>query len=68
MLRTVFAIGLGILAASVLFKFLVPIAFGLLGLAIKIVLVGAVAYGVIRLVAPDTARRLHDRVNAPKSY
>lgn len=68
MLRTIFAVGLGIVAASILFKVLLPVAVGLLGLAIKILLVGAVAYAVIRLVSPDTARRLHEKVNAPRSY
>ena len=68
MLRTIFMIGvftlLGLFALKLVFG-IFPFAFGLfgalLGLAIKIAVVGAVGYLVIRLVSPDTARKLRSR-------
>jgi hypothetical protein len=68
MLRTIFSVGLLVVVGSIAFKLLAPLFLGLLGLAIKVLVVGAVAYGVIRLVSPSTARRLHDRANSGKSY
>ena len=65
MLRTLFTIGAialaGLFAIKVVFGLLGPLVgllLWLLGLAIKIALVGAVAYGVLRLVSPDTAKRI----------
>jgi hypothetical protein len=71
MLRTLFTIGVVAIVALYVLKFAGVIVFGvlgpLLGLAIKVLLVGAVVYGVIRLVAPDSARRLRDRFDT-RSY
>jgi hypothetical protein len=68
MLRTIFTIGLfavlGVVALGFLFNIftaLIGIAIFLLGLAIKIALVGLVIYVVIRIVSPETARRLRAR-------
>ena len=68
MLRTIFMIGLFALVglfvlklAFGLFGALFAILLGLLGLAVKIALVGFVIYLVIRVVAPDTARKLRER-------
>lgn len=65
MLRTLFTIGLialvGLFALKVVFGLLGPLVsllLVLLGLAIKIALVGAVAYVVLRVVSPSTAERL----------
>lgn len=68
MLRTIFTIGvftlLGIFALKLAFG-IFGFAFGilglLLGLAIKIAILGAIGYVVLRVVAPDTARRLTSR-------
>jgi ABC-type multidrug transport system permease subunit len=65
MLKNLFTIGLiallGLVALKVVFGLLGPLV-GLLlwvaGLAIQLALVGAVIYGVIRLVSPETAKRL----------
>ena len=65
MLKNLFAIGLiaviGLVALKVVFGLLGPLV-GLLlwlaGLALKLALVGAVVYGVVRIVSPDTARRI----------
>jgi hypothetical protein len=68
MLRTVFMIGL----FAILGLFALKIAFGLFGVlfaifwvvlwwAVKIAIVGAVIYFIIRLVSPDTISRLRSR-------
>jgi hypothetical protein len=65
MLRTIFMIGLfsvlGLIVLSIVFKILgglVGLLFALLGVAIKIALLGAAIYLVIRIFSPETARRL----------
>ena len=65
MLKNLFTIGLiavlGLVALKVVFGLLVPLV-GLLlwvaGLALKLALVGAVVYSIVRVVSPDTAKRL----------
>lgn len=68
MIRTVFTIGL----FAVLGLFLLRIAFGVLGfalglflgllkMALMVAVVGFCIYLVIRVVSPDTARRLRER-------
>lgn len=65
MLKNLFTIGLiallGLVALRVVFGLLGPLV-GLLlwvaGLAIQLALVGAVIYGVVRIVSPETAKRL----------
>jgi hypothetical protein len=65
MLRTIFTVGvftlLGIFALKLLFG-IFGVAFvllgTLLGLAIKIAVVGGVVYLAIRIVSPETARRI----------
>ena len=68
MLRTVLTIGvfamLGIMALNLIFAIL-PALVGMLvyflTLAVKIALFGALVYFIIRIVSPDTARRLRSR-------
>jgi hypothetical protein len=68
MLRTIFTVGLfailGLFALKLMFGIL-PALFGLLfwllGLAIKIAIVGGLIYLVIRIFSPDTARRLREK-------
>jgi uncharacterized BrkB/YihY/UPF0761 family membrane protein len=68
MLRTILSVG----AITLLGLFLLKLTFGVLGglfgllfwllaIAIRIALVGLVVYVVIRIVSPDTARRLRER-------
>ena len=76
MLRTLFTVGIMALVGLFLLKF----AFGILGgvlalflglvfVAVKILLIGAVAYVVLRIVAPGTARRLRERISGtPTTY
>ena len=68
MLRTILMTGvmvmLGIFALGFVFKIfggLIGLTFLLLGFAIKALIVGGIAYLVIRIVSPDTARRLRSR-------
>lgn len=68
MLRTIFMVGffalLGLFALKFVFGIL-PVLLGgflwLLFMAVKIALVGAGVYLVIRVVSPGTARRLRER-------
>jgi hypothetical protein len=68
MLRTIFAVGLmailGLIALKFIFGifgFLFAILFGLFFIAIKIALIGLVVYLVIRILSPDTARRIRQK-------
>jgi hypothetical protein len=68
MLRTIFSIGLFAVLGLFVLKFLFGILGFALGLffvllmwALKIGLILAVAYFIIRIVSPDTARRLRER-------
>lgn len=70
MLRTVFAVGvlalLGLFAMKFvfgIFGWLVGLVLWLLLLALKIAVVGALIYLIIRVVSPETARRLRDKFN-----
>ncbi|HXV16811.1 MAG TPA: hypothetical protein VD758_08525 [Gemmatimonadaceae bacterium] len=68
MLRTILMTGLmvmlGIFALGFVFKIfggLIALTFVLLGFALKALIVGGIAYVVIRIVSPDTARRLRSK-------
>lgn len=72
MLRTIFAVGvlaiLGVVVLKVVFGIFGGILGGLIAIliwavmqAIKIALVGLVIYFILKLVAPDTARRIKER-------
>ena len=65
MLRTLFTVGLiamlGLVALKLVFGLLGPLVgllFMLLGFAIRVFLIGAVLYVVIRVVSPRTAERI----------
>ncbi|MBY0489875.1 MAG: hypothetical protein K2R93_08540 [Gemmatimonadaceae bacterium] len=65
MLRTLFTVGLialaGLVALKLVFGLLGPLVsllFWLLGAAIKVLLIGAVVYFVLRLVSPATAEKV----------
>lgn len=68
MLRTVFLVGLMAILGLFALKFAFGLFAGLLGLfialffvAVKIAIIGAVVYLVIRILSPDTARRIRER-------
>lgn len=65
MLRTLFTVGLvallGLVALKLVFGLLGPLVallFWLVGLALKVLLLGAVVYVGLRIVSPATAARL----------
>ncbi len=65
MLRTLLTIGIialvGLFALKVVFGLLGPLVgllLILLGLAVKLALIGAVLYVVVRVISPDTAKRI----------
>jgi hypothetical protein len=68
MLRTIFTIGLFVIGGLFLLKLvfgLFAVTFGLFGflflLAIKVAIVGGVAYLALRVFSPSTARRLREK-------
>jgi hypothetical protein len=68
MLRTIFTIGLfallGLFALKLVFGIMGPLFalfLWLLAMAIKVAIIGAIIYFVIRLASPDTARRMRER-------
>ena len=72
MLRTIFSIGLfavlGLIALKFIFGifgFAVGVFMWLFILAIKVALIALVLYFIIRIVSPDTARRLRERWSGP---
>ena len=74
MLRTLFTVGivalLGLVALKLVFGLLGPLVgllFMLLGFAIRVVLIGAVLYFVVRVVSPSTAERIEKAVRGKGS-
>jgi hypothetical protein len=72
MLRTVFMIGLFAVLGLFALKMAFGILAGLLGLfvvllvwAVKIAVVGLLLYFVVRILSPDTARRLREKWSGP---
>jgi len=72
MLRTLFSVGLMAMAGVFLLKFVfglfggfVVLMLWLLGLALKILLIGACIYFVIRIISPSTAQRMTDSFTGP---
>lgn len=70
MFRTIFSVGilaiLGLFALKFvfgIFGWLVALLLWLFFVALKIALVGAVIYLIIRVVSPETARRLREKFN-----
>jgi hypothetical protein len=74
MFRTVFGLGLVAIVAMFLLRLFFGIFVGFFGLliglaflALKIALIGAVIYLLIRIFSPDTARRMKERWSNSKS-
>ena len=72
MLRTIFSIGLFAVLGLIALKFIfgifglaVGLFLGLLFVALKIAFVLLVVYFIIRIVSPDTARKLRERWSGP---
>lgn len=62
MLRTLFFLGLIIVFGSVALGLVLGIAGTVLGFAVKVLVLGAIAYVAIRIISPRTAAQLRDRV------
>lgn len=74
MLRTIFMIGLFAIGGLFLLKLFFGVfglffglMLGLLWLALKIAVVGALVYLVLRIVSPNTARRMRERWSGTSS-
>ena len=74
MLRTLFMIGLMALVGLFVLKIFFGVFAGLLGVfivlalfALKVVIIGAIAYFILRIVSPGTARSLTDRFSGPSA-
>jgi hypothetical protein len=72
MLRTIFMIGLFAVLGLIALRFVFGILPGLIGLfiglalfALKIAAIGFLIYLVIRVLSPDTARRLREKWSGP---
>jgi hypothetical protein len=72
MLRTIFSIGLFAVLGLIALKFVfgifgvaIGLFMGLFVIALKIALVLLVVYFIIRIVSPETARRLRERWSGP---
>jgi hypothetical protein len=61
MLRTIFFLGIALIVGGIVFGMLFGIAMLVLGIAIKVLIVGGIAYLVIRLVSPDTAAAIRSQ-------
>ena len=61
MLRTIFFLGVALIVGGIVLGLLFGIAMFVLGIAIKVLIVGGIAYLVIRVVSPDTAAMIHSQ-------
>jgi hypothetical protein len=72
MLRTIFTIGLFAVLGLIALRFILGVLPAVVGMflflfwwAVKIALFGFVVYLIIRIVSPDTARRLREKWSGP---
>jgi hypothetical protein len=61
MLRTIFFLGIALIVGSIVLSLVFGIAIFVLGIAIKVLIVGGIAYLVIRIVSPDTAAMIRSQ-------
>lgn len=62
MLRTLFFLALAFVVGSFVLSFVLGFAIGVLGFAVKLLVLGAIAYVAIRIISPNTAAQIRDRV------
>jgi hypothetical protein len=55
MLRTIFFLGIALIVGGIVLGLVFGVAMFVLGIAIKVAVVGGIAYLVIRLISPETA-------------
>jgi hypothetical protein len=61
MLRTIFFLGIALIVGGIVLGLVFGIAMFVLAIAIKVLVVGGIAYLVIRLISPDTATMLRNQ-------
>ncbi len=62
MLRTIFFLGIALIVGGMVLGLVFGIAMVVLAIAIKVLIVGAIAYGIIRIISPNTAAMLRSQV------
>ncbi len=62
MLRTIFFLGIALIVGGIVLGLVFGIAMFVLGIAIKVLVVGAIAYLVIRLISPETATAIRSQI------
>ena len=74
MLRTLFSVGLMAMVGMFLMKFVfglfggfIALMLWLLWIALRILIVGAIVYFVIKLISPDTAWKMTDSFSGPSA-
>ena len=61
MLRTIFFLGIALIVGGILLGMVFGIALFVLGIAIKVAVVGGIAYLIIRVISPDTAAMIRSQ-------
>lgn len=61
MLRTIFFLGIALIVGGIVLGLVFGIAMFVLGIAIKVLVIGGLAYLVIRIVSPDTAAMIRNQ-------
>jgi hypothetical protein len=61
MLRTILFLGIALIVGGAVLGMLFGLAMVVLGIAIKVAIVGAIAYLIIRVVSPDTAATIRSQ-------
>ena len=61
MLRTIFFLGIALIVGGIVLGLVFGIAMFVLGIAIKVLVVGGIAYVIIRIVSPDTAAMIRSQ-------
>lgn len=61
MLRTIFFLGIALIVGGIVMGLVFGIAMFVLGIAIKVLAVGVIAYVIIRIISPDTAAMIRSQ-------
>ncbi len=61
MLRTIFFLGIALILGGIVVGLLFGVAMFVLVMAVKVLIVGAIAYLIIRVISPDTAAMIRAR-------
>lgn len=61
MLRTIFFLGIALIVGGIVLGLVFGLAMAVLGIAIKVAVVGAIAYLIIRVISPNTAATIREQ-------